>query len=199
MKTTGSTFWSVLHGSLGFALVSVLSFSIWAFAGGWFRGRGGEPVMYAAIAIAFLGLSGLLLGPLAGGVGRFYRVFLPSFGLYAVLWSAAWFAMPDRRGEWLGAALGCVALVWLARWRMAAKGAWIVLLGVFFLLHTAGYFAGSWAMYDFWLGGFKSGSLGELTRAEAALYGKLSWGLCYGMGLGAGLGLLFYHGRTHEE
>lgn len=199
MKIPGSSLCSILHGALGFALVGVLSFSIWAFAGGWFRGRGGEPVMYAAIALVFLALSGLLLGPLAGGMKRFYRAFLPAFSLYACLWSAAWFALPDRRGEWLGAALGCVAFVAVVRWSLGGSGGWLWLTGLFFLFHTAGYFAGSWAMYDFWLGSFKAGTLGEMTRAEAALYGKLSWGLCYGLGFGAALGLLFRRTRSDKE
>lgn len=190
---------SLLHGSLGFAAVSVVSFSIWAFAGGWFRGRGGEPAMYAAIALAFLGLSGLVLGPLAGGAGRFYRAFLPAFAVYALLWCAAWWLSPDRAGEWAGAVLGCAAFAWLAPRLLGARGGWVAGAVVFFALHTAGYFAGSAAMYEYWLGGFQAGEFEGMTRARAALYGKLSWGLCYGLGFGAGIGLLFHRARRAAE
>ena len=83
----------LLHGALGFALVSIAAFAVWAFGGPWFRGRGGEPAMYAAITAVFLGLSGAVLAPLAGGWGRFYRAFLPAFGVYALVWSLAWFSL----------------------------------------------------------------------------------------------------------
>lgn len=186
----------LLHGALGFAAVSLASFSIWAFAAGAFRRLGGEPAMYVAIAVVFLGLSGVVLGPLAGGTGRFYRVFLPAFSAYAVLWSVAWFALPNRSGEWLGALLGCAAFVGLARWRLGTSTGWLALFTGFFLLHTAGYFAGSWAMYDFWLARFKAGNPDGLTGPQAAVLAKLSWGLCYGLGFGAGLGWLFHRARS---
>ena len=32
----------VLHGSIGFAFVSIAAFSVWAFGAGWFRDLGGE-------------------------------------------------------------------------------------------------------------------------------------------------------------
>ena len=188
----------LLHGALGFAVVSLASFSIWAFAAGAFRRLGGEPAMYTAIAVVFLGLSGLVLGPLAGGVGRFYRVFLPAFSVYALLWSAAWFALPNRSGEWLGALAGCAAFVALARWQIGSHAGWLALFSGFFLLHTAGYFAGSWAMYDFWLASFKTGKLEGWTRPQAAVVAKLSWGLCYGLGLGAGLGWFFHRARPRS-
>ena len=48
---------AILRGALGFGLVSLIAFSVWAFGGGWFRGRGGEPAMYAAIAAVFVVVS----------------------------------------------------------------------------------------------------------------------------------------------
>ncbi|HCN29317.1 MAG TPA: hypothetical protein DIT64_11315 [Verrucomicrobiales bacterium] len=195
MKIRGSLAGDVAHGAFGFALVGVASFSIWACCAGWFQGRGGEPAMYAAIALAFLALSVLVLAPLAGGAGRFMRAFYPAFLAYAVLWSAAWFAMPNRAGEWTGAALGCLVFAWLLLRLLGRRGGWLASALVFFALHTVGYFAGSWAMYDYWLGGFKAGQFADMTRAQAALYAKLSWGLCYGLGFGAGIGLLMHGAR----
>src|SRR5690606_28832133 len=139
---------SLLHGALGFALVSVAAFSIWAFLPGLFRGFGGELGLYAAIAAVFLGLSGLILGPLAGGMGRFYSAFLPAFLVYSVIWTLAWFLLKGRLGEWVGAALGCAAFSYLALARLKAPSGWLTATLELFLLHTAGYFVGSWVMYS---------------------------------------------------
>jgi hypothetical protein len=83
---TRSLLKDILHGSIGLAGVSIAAFSVWAFGAGWFRHLGGELGMYAGIAVVFLGLSGLVLGSLAGRVGRFYRAFLPAFTAYAATW-----------------------------------------------------------------------------------------------------------------
>ncbi len=180
-----------LYGSIGFAFVSIAAFSVWAFGAGWFRNFGGELGMYAAIAAVFLGLSGLVLGPLAGGVGMFYNAFLPSFFVYAVVWTAAWFALPDKRGEWFGAAAGCLAFAWIAMKMLGSTRGWIIAALALFVLHTAGYFAGDWAMYDFWL----ADRMDKKPSREAVLAAKLSWGLFYGLGFGAGIGWVFNRAR----
>lgn len=180
-----------LHGSLGFAVVSIAAFSVWAFGAGWFRNLGGELGMYAAIAAVFLGLSGLVLGPLAGGVGRFYKAFLPAFLIYAVVWTAAWFGLHGRLGEWTGAGAGCVAFAWIAMKMLGSARGWLIAALALFVLHTAGYFAGDWSMYDFWL----ADRMDKKPRPEAVLAAKLSWGLFYGLGFGAGIGWVFNRAR----
>lgn len=186
----------VLHGALGFALVSVAAFSVWAFGGGFFRPYGGELAMYAAIVIVFLGLSGLVLGPLAGGMGRFYKAFLPAFLLYSVVWCIAWFGLKGRTGEWVGAAAGCVVFTWLSMKLLGRTQGWIAAAVALFVLHTAGYFAGDWAMYDYWLAREPGAEISRAARAQAALMGKLSWGLLYGLGFGAGIGWVFSRARV---
>ena len=52
-------FAATVRGALGFAVVSVAAFCVWAFGGRWFRGNGGEGAMYAAIAAVFIGMSGV--------------------------------------------------------------------------------------------------------------------------------------------
>ncbi|WP_078811748.1 hypothetical protein [Prosthecobacter debontii] len=186
----------LLHGALGFALVSLAAFSVWAFGAGYFRNVGGELGMYAAIAAVFLGLSGLVLGPLAGGAKRFYRAFLPAFLIYAVVWCIAWFGLRGRLGEWVGAAAGCVAFTWICMKILGSTRGWLGAALGLFVLHTAGYFAGDSAMYDYWVPLAKDVDLGKTEKAQALMMGKLSWGLCYGLGFGAGIGWVFHRARV---
>jgi len=186
----------VLHGALGFALVSIAAFSVWAFGAGLFRNLGGELVMYAAIAAVFLGLSGIVLGPLVGGGGRFYKAFLPAFLFYAVVWCVAWFGLKGRMGEWTGAAAGCLVFTLISMKLLGSVRGWLAAAIALFVLHTAGYFAGDWAMYDFWLEKKELIAQGNLTKPQLAILAKLSWGLCYGLGFGAGIGWVFHRARV---
>src|SRR5262245_22604597 len=103
------------QGALRFALVSIAAFALWAAGGRWFYQHVGEAGLYAATPVVFVGLSGLLLHPLLdGGMGRFYRVFVPAFLAYAMAWSIAWFLLHFGAGEWLGSAAGSAAFVAIA-------------------------------------------------------------------------------------
>jgi hypothetical protein len=184
-----------LHGSLGFALVSVAAFSIWAFAAGFFRHLGGELGMYAAIALVFLGLSGVVLGPLAGGAGRFYKAFLPAFLAYSVLWCVAWFGLKGRTGEWWGAALGCLAFTFIGMKLLGSAKGWLVAAVALFLLHSAGYFAGDWAMYQYCKPKALTFAKNSVDWQQWMTLGKLAWGLFYGLGFGAGIGWVFHQSR----
>ncbi len=184
----------IAQGGIAFATVGVAAFSVWAFAATWFRQWGGELAMYSTIALVFLVGSGLLMGALAGGMGKFYCRFLPAFFAYAVLWCAAWFSIGGRLGEWVGAAAGCLIFTILL---LGKKPPHLLLRSalMLFALHTIGYFAGDAAMYDLWVPRAKSP---ETTFEERKLYlvlAKLSWGLCYGFGFGAGIGWLFHEAR----
>ncbi len=185
----------ILHGSLGFAVVGVAAFSIWAYGSGWFRSLGGELGMYAAIAIVFLGLSGLILGPLAGGMGRFYKAFLPAFIIYSVVWCLAWFGLKGRLGEWVGAFAGCMTFGWITLKMLGNTRGWLVGALGLFALHTAGYFAGDAAMYDVWVPKARTFEKGSPEFQHYMILAKLSWGLFYGLGFGAGLGWLFHRAR----
>src|SRR6188472_4305179 len=92
---------SVLRGTIGFAIVSLCGFSVWAFAGNWFHRNVGEAGLYAVSALVFVALAGLLLHPLVLGenrVARFYKAFVPAFFAYAFVWSACWFLLKFGRG-----------------------------------------------------------------------------------------------------
>lgn len=200
---------STLHGSLGFGLVSIAAYSIWAFVP---RIVGSEIGMYALIALVYLGGAGLALCGLLQGekkLGRFYRMFLPAFFGYALLWSLVWFLIKEPPGlqsrrntlelsqsialtlpplvvrlrEWLGAAAGTLFFSWVC-WRALKKpaGFWIAAL-VLFALHTAGYFIGGKWMY-----GILGSGIEGWTKPQVAIVAKLGWGLFHGLGFGAGIG-----------
>lgn len=152
--------------------------------------------MYSAIAAVFLGLSGAVLGPLAGGAGRFYRAFLPAFLIYAVLWCAAWFGLKGRAGEWTGALLGCLAFTWISMKMLGGTRGWLLAALGLFVLHTAGYFAGDSAMYDLFVPEAKAAGKGTPEWQQFMTLAKMSWGLFYGLGFGAGIGLVFHRARN---
>jgi hypothetical protein len=118
---------TTLHGSFGFAAVSVAAYSIWAFVP---RTVGGEKGMYALIALVYLGGAGLAMSGLLQGenrLRRFYRMFLPAFFGYALLWSVAWFLIKEPPGgwrlrEWIGAAAGTLFFSWVC-WNSLKKPA----------------------------------------------------------------------------
>jgi hypothetical protein len=185
---------AMLSGALGFAVVSLAAYAVWAFAGGWFRGRGGEPAMYAAIAAVFLALTGAVLHPLVRGerrLARFYGAFVPAFFAYAVAWSGFWFWLRYGAGEWLGALAGCAVFVALTAWRLGGWRAFWPALAVFFVLHTAGYFAGGFSMARL-MALAREAAAGSPERAQLAALAKLSWGLFHGLGFGAGLGFAYH-------
>lgn len=196
MPTQRSLLFDLFHGALGFAMVSVVAFSVWAYSGSLFGGLKSKLVLYSTIAAVFMLLSGFILSPLAGGLGRFYKTFPLAFLLYSVAWCVAWFSLRGRTGEWIGAAAGCLVFTWVTFKLMGSTRGWLLTAIGVFILHTIGYFAGDWAMYDFWLAPEK---VQALTKAKAALAGKLSWGLLYGLGFGAGIGWLYHRARQPQN
>jgi hypothetical protein len=72
---------------------------------------------------------------------------------------------------------------------------WLVGALGLFALHTAGYFAGDSAMYDVWVPKARTFEKGSPEFQNYMTLAKLSWGLFYGLGFGAGLGWLFHRAR----
>ena len=184
---------STLSGAWRFALTGVGAFAVWAFAGRWFHENAGEGALFAAIAAAFILLAGVTLAPLVPGPRRvveLYRVFVPAFLAYAVVWCVSWFLLGFGLGEWLGSLFGSVAFVGVASWLLGNPRPFAVASAVFFAAHTCGYFAGG-ALMALILREADGGLLSGLSREAAGILGKLSWGLAYGSGFGAGLGYTF--------
>lgn len=185
---------SVLQGAWRFAIVSVAGFAVWAFAGNWFRAHGVEVGLYAATTVVFMGLAGLLMHPLVNGrrpIARFYGVFVPAFLAYAVVWCSFWFLMHFGVGEWLGSITGSFAFVAVAGWRFGNVPPVPKVSVVFFVAHSLGYFAGGKLM-QFLTSPVGAELFNAMTKAQLGTVAKLSWGVVYGLGFGAGIGYAFY-------
>ncbi len=181
-------------GAIGFALVSLAAFAVWAAGEKWLQGLLGEPGLYGACALVFICLAGVLLYPLMPGrrsVGRFYAVFIPAFVVYALVWSACWFFLRFGLGEWLASLLGTSAFVAMVGWRLNCFRSFGKVSLIVFGLHSAGYFIGGQLMR--WvLSAAGSDWLHGLPKMQLATLAKLSWGLAYGLGFGAGIGYVFH-------
>ena len=180
----------MIRGSIGFGLVGLAAFSVWAFGGKWFENHLGEAGLYGACALVFIALSGLLLHPLLGrsrSLLHFYGIFIPAFLVYAIIWCTAWFVLRFGAGEWLGSLLGTAGFVGILSWRLHNSRGFIQTSLIVFVLHSAGYFLGGQIMH--WLlGAAGSGLLSGLSRPTLLIVAKFMWGLVYGVGFGAGIG-----------
>lgn len=170
---------SIIRCAVGFAIVGVASFAVWALGGKVFAPLGGEKAMYAGCTLVFLLLSGALLHPLVNGsksYARFNKAFLPGFFVYALVWSVLWFAYGFGAGEWAASALGSLVFVICCARVLGGWSAVPLAALVLFITHSAGYFVGGEVYYP---------SARDMTM-------KLVWGLCYGFGFGVGMGYTFW-------
>ncbi|HXG63669.1 MAG TPA: hypothetical protein VNO70_01090 [Blastocatellia bacterium] len=175
IPTLGQSIW---RGSVAFCFASLLVFATVAFGERWMYRQFGLYGAYAIWTLLFVLVGGGALSPLIIGPGRlarFYLLFSAAFLLYAAGWVAAYFAMPNKAGEWLGSLAGSILMGLTLAVAFGAVGAAWKIVPVLFLLHSAGYFAG-----DF------------LYKAVGGRLGMMLWGVCYGLGVGAGLGYALY-------
>jgi len=186
---------SLARGMIGFTLLSVAGFAPWAVTGRWFYRNVGEAGLYLFCAVVFIGLSGpllhrLIIGP--GSLPRFYKLFGLAFAAYSVLWIGGWMALRGHAGSIVGLLAGTAAMGWILARAFGAKGAWRVVAAIFFL-NSAGYFIGGWV--EAAVAGMESPViLGQvLAKRTQTMIAQLLWGVFYGIGFGAGLGLAFYY------
>lgn len=180
---------AIIAGLWRFTLVSIAGFAPWIVTGGWFYRTVGEAGLYAACLLTFLAAALLLLPGLLRGPRRVRRCaafFFPAFIAYAVLWCLCWFTLGGRTGEWTGALLGGSAFALITAWVLGRPRSLLLAVVVFVVAHAAGYFAGGEAMH--------------LLMANGAPkpLAMLAWGVCYGVGFGAGLGWLVHACRGGE-
>lgn len=180
-----------------FTLVTLLSFSMWAFGS---RVFSSESSLYTMCAIVFLGLGGLALTP--GSVvetrreaAGFCLRFALGFAAYAFLWSISWFTFRDTFGEVLGSFAGLLAIIAILRRETTRSQSLLTATAVVFLWHTLGYYTGGLA-YQALQG---RGPLGVQLSFDAktiSTLARLSWGLFFGIGFGLGLASVIQRPRT---
>ena len=183
---------SLVRGMAGFTVLSIAGFVPWAVFGRALHRSVGEGGMYAVCALVFVALSGpllhrLIIGP--GSLARFYKLFTVTFIAYSIGWIAGWMLLRGHLGSVVGLLAGTVPMgAMMARAFDARDQTWKV-IGALFLANAVGYFVGG--VLDGWIGSLREGAAPG-QRARIAMLAHLSWGLCYGLGFGAGLGLAFH-------
>ena len=196
---------SVCRGIVGFTVVSIAGFLPWALAGAWFYHNSGELVLYLSCAVIFIGPSGLLMSPLIIGpdaLKRFYMFFSVAFGAYSLFWIAGWMG---SRGQTMhvrsaaGLFAGTAVMGILFGFAFDARGAIVKIAAALFILNSLGYFVGGWI--ESCLSQTKELNLIAFTLHGATLgvFMNVMWGLCYGIGLGAGLVYAFYTAQARTR
>jgi hypothetical protein len=194
---------SVQRAIIGFTVLSLAGFGPWAIAGRWFYHHIGEGGLYAVCALVFMALSGpllhrLILGP--GSLSRFYKLFGLAFAAYSILWIAGWMMLRGHRGSVAGLLAGTTAMGLVLARAFDAKNATLKVVVALFVLNAIGYFGGGWV--EGAVMGIKQLSLfgAVLAKPAQAMLAKSLWGVWYGLGFGAGLGIAFHlcQERTRE-
>jgi hypothetical protein len=171
---------SMLRGIVGFMIVSVAGFAPWPIFERWIHGTG-EIELYVACTAVFIGASGLclhqlIIGP--GSLSRFYKLFSLAFLTYAIAWVAFWMWLRGNSGVWAGLLAGNIVMGAILAFAFEAQRSMMQVILALFVFNAIGYFAGAWI----------EGKLISEHRVAAMLL----WGVCYGAGFGAGLGIAFY-------
>lgn len=186
---------SLARGIAGFTILSVAGFAPWALWGRPLVRIAGEAGMYAACALVFIALSGLLLHGLVAGPRTYWRftaLFGVAFAAYSAAWIVGWMTLRGHPGSLVGLLVGAAFMGWIIATAFGDRGAAPKSVAAIFILNTVGYYAGGWVEG-------KAAHLADLSLAGLALekpppaaVAMLLWGVCYGLGMGAGLGLAFY-------
>jgi len=175
---------SVLLGSIGFTLASLVVFGTVAFAGRWMYQNLGVAGAYLTWVLLFILLAGGLLGFLVTGpwrLPRFYLLFGLAFLGYSAGWIGAYFTVTGATGEWLGSLAGSVLLASILTLGFKATRSILNLSVLLFVTNSVGYFLGS-----------------TLNSAFGGRAGMLLWGLAYGLFLGSGLGAALHLVQTRS-
>lgn len=190
---------SLTRGTLGFTVLSIAGFVPWAVFGRALHRGIGEGGMYAVCALVFIGLSGpllhrLIIGP--GSLPRFYKLFAATFIVYSIGWIAGWMLLRGHLGSTVGLLTGTLGMgAMMARAFDSKDQTWRIIAALF-AFNAAGYFLGG--ILDAQIGALRA-TAAPGNRATIAMFAHLSWGLCYGLGFGAGLGLAFHFCQTHTR
>lgn len=187
---------SLFIGGVGFGLVGLAAFGVWAVGGKALGQAIGEGGLYAVCALVFIGLAGVVFGQLVigpGGTRRIYGLFLLAFGSYSALWTAAWFGLRGTlTAEVAGAVLGAAAMAGVLAWGFGAGRDFLRVAAALILLNALGYFLGE--VWWRWLPGEGGAQLlgGLFNRPQRVMLSMLGWGVVFGAFFGAGVGYAIY-------
>jgi hypothetical protein len=175
---------SLLIGSSGFTLASLVVFATVAYGERWMYRNLTVYGAYLVWTVLFVLLGGFALRPLliAGSTARFYLLFGIAFFLYAVGWVAAYFTLRDGFGEWVASFAGSALMAFAFAWAFGAWRSLLKLIIVIFIANSVGYFLGA-----------------LLNSALRGRVGMVMWGLLFGLGLGAGLGYAIYEAQSEAR
>jgi hypothetical protein len=182
---------AILNGAWRFALVSLLAFGFWALGPAFLPKQLGETAVFVGCLICFCVFAEIFLVKLAhepNARAKFNKSFIPAFIVYAIVWSACWFALKFGIGEWLGSALGCAAFAYVLGKQLDAREGFCKVILFLIVTHSAGYFLGGKA---FLMARHPPAALASLSKDQIWTLAKFAWGLCYGLGFGAGIGYAF--------
>ncbi len=187
---------SLFIGGVGFGLVGLAAFAVWALGGQALQQTVGSPGLYAACALVFIGLAGIVFGQVVigpGGTRRIYALFTTAFVAYSVAWCAAWFGLRGSlTAEVAGSVIGSVAMAGVLAWGFDADPEFLRVAAALALLNALGYFLGE--VWWRWLPGEGGAQLlgTVFTRPQRAMLAMLGWGLFFGGFFGAGVGYAIY-------
>ncbi len=171
---------STVIGAVGFAVVGITAFSLWAFAARAMTRTLGSSGFYSLIAVTMLAGGTLVFRPLVIGrnLGRFAALFAVGFTLFAASWMTGYTVrLPYRLGEWTGVIVGPVLLAGTLCIGFGASKQFFICAGILAASHFGSYLA---ADRLFSIDGLKNTT------------GMLIWGLVYGAGFGAGIAATLY-------
>src|SRR3954466_3970017 len=182
---------AILNGAWRFAFVSVLAFGFWAIQPKILPKSYGEPATFVGCLIAFALFAEIFLVALVhqpNARRKFNGSFIPAFVIYAAVWSASWFALHLRAREWIGSALACAAFAAILQWRLGAREGLCRVILLLIITHTLGYYLGGKVFY---MARHPPELIASWPKENIWTLAKLMWGLCYGLGFGAGIGYAF--------
>ena len=163
-------------GSVYFGIVSMLVFATVAFGELWMYRNLTLWGAYFVWTLLFLGLGGVSFLPLIEP-GTYRRRFPARFAIgflgYALIWCCAYFLQPNTRGECVGCGVGSIVLAMVLNPPGMGRGGQFQCAGSLCVFSVLGYFAGAWA-----------------NAAAGGPMGMLLWGVAFGLGTGAGIGLI---------
>jgi len=175
---------SIMLGTVGFFIASIIVFGTVAFGERWMYRNLGQYRSYACWTVLFIMTGAAALKPLrlpGVSAASFYVTFGIAFLLYAVGWSAAYFLLGGGAvlfgglSEWTASLAGSILMGITLAIGLGALSVSPKLIAILFVANSAGYFLG-----------------GAVSYTLHSRIGMVAWGAIFGLFLGAGLGATLF-------